>query len=56
MSRLLILYETKNILVITIGYNQCKKTSLVQLVERKFPKLNVVGSSPTGRDNEYSTP
>lgn len=25
------------------------KTSLVQLVERRFPKPNVVGSSPTGR-------
>ena len=26
------------------------KTSLVQLVERRFPKPDVVGSSPTGRD------
>ena len=25
------------------------KTSLVQLVERRFPKPNAVGSSPTGR-------
>jgi len=25
------------------------KTSLVQLVERRFPKPDVVGSSPTGR-------
>ena len=26
------------------------ETSLVQLVERRFPKPDVVGSSPTGRD------
>ena len=26
------------------------KASLVQLVERRFPKPDVVGSSPTGRD------
>jgi len=26
------------------------KTPLVQLVERRFPKPNAVGSSPTGRD------
>lgn len=25
------------------------RTSLVQLAERRFPKSNVVGSSPTGR-------
>jgi hypothetical protein len=27
------------------------KTLLVQLVERRFPKPDVVGSSPTGREN-----
>ena len=26
-----------------------RKTLLVQLVERRFPKPDVVGSSPTGR-------
>ena len=26
------------------------KTPLVQLVERRFPKPDVVGSSPTGRE------
>ncbi len=26
-----------------------RETPLVQLVERRFPKPNVVGSSPTGR-------
>jgi hypothetical protein len=30
-------------------------TSLVQLVERRFPKPDVVGSSPTGRGNEVNT-
>ena len=29
------------------------KTSLVQLVERRFPKPNAVGSSPTGRVSEH---
>ena len=28
-----------------------KCTSLVQSVERRFPKPDVVGSSPTGREN-----
>ena len=29
----------------------CKDTLLVQLVERRFPKPDAVGSSPTGRAN-----
>ena len=31
-------------------FKSLKKTPLVQLVERRFPKPDVVGSSPTGRE------
>ncbi len=32
-----------------------KETLLVQLVERRFPKPDVVGSSPTGRERRKNT-
>ena len=38
------------------GNNRVKakiKTSLVQLVERRSPKPDVVGSSPTGRAHNF---
>lgn len=34
-------------------YSSFIKTSLVQSVERRFPKPDVMGSSPIGRDLIY---
>ena len=31
----------------------CNRASLVQLVERRFPKPDVEGSSPSRRDNKF---